>query len=215
MTQFEKYKSILSSLENIKDINKIANLLNLDSSEIIVINNYFATLNLPRKIPYDDFITLLDDLNNLKYKEEIIENLHQLKNKTNDVAQINTIIRIANTKPDKYAGKTINTIKYKNKSFGIKQNCPHCGVSNITDYDTYYAICGYTDVKNGYNWEGCGRDWCTRCGKKLCKKWSENNLFIQENQFHDSKCCTKYSSKINSNYHVEFCQCYNNYVNRN
>ncbi len=189
--------------------------MNLDSSEIIVINNYFATLNLPRKIPYDDFITLLEDLNNLKYKEEIIENLHQLKNKTNDVSQINTIIRIANTKLEKHGSQTTNTIKYKNKWFGIKQNCPHCGVSNIIDYDTYYAICGYTDIKNGYNWEGCGRDWCTKCGKKLCKKWSENNLFIQENQFHDSKCCIKYSSKTNSNYLIDFCQCHNNYVNRN
>jgi hypothetical protein len=214
MSSFEKYKSIFSSLENIKDINKISDLLDLNIEDKVIINNYYNTKNLPRKIPYDDFINLLDDLNNLKFKEDVIENLHKLGNKTNDISQINTIIRVANSKPEKYNNIINNIVKSKNKWFGISQNCPHCGISNMIDYDTDYAICGYTDVKNGYNWEGCGRDWCTRCGKKLCKKWNENNLFIEENRIHDSECCLLYNNNIENNYIIDFCQCYSNYVNR-
>lgn len=214
MSLFKKYKSILLSLENIKDINKVLDLLNLNYENKITINNYFNTINFPKKIPYDDFIKLINDLNNLKFKEDIIENLHKLSNRTNNIAQINTIIRIANSKPEKYSNIVTSSLKHKNKWFHIMQNCPHCRVANNIDFDSEYAICGYTDIKNGYNWEGCGRDWCTKCGKKLCKKWNENSLFIQENRFHNSKCCRIYSNNINNDYLLNFCQCYNDYVNR-
>ena len=214
MSSLDKYKSIFLSLENIKDINKMSDLLNLNNEDKIIINNYFNTKNLPRKISYDEFINLLDDLNKLKFKEDIIENLHKLGNKTNDISQINTIIRIANMKPNKYNNIVPNNVKYKNKWFGIKHKCPHCGIYNKIDYDTDYAICGYTDVKNGYNWEGCGRDWCTKCGKKLCKKWNENELFIPENRFHNSECCLLYCNKLDNNYVLDFCQCYKDFIIR-
>ena len=206
MSSLDKYKTIFLSLENIKDINKVSNLLNLNTDDKIIINNYFNTKNLPRKISYDDFINLINDLNNLKFKEDILEILHKISNKTNDIVQINTIIRIANMKPNKTNNKF--------KRFKIKHNCPHCNISNMIDYDTDYAICGYTDVKNGYNWEGCGRDWCTKCGKKLCKKWNENELFIPENRIHNSKCCLLYCNKIDNNYVIDFCQCYSTRVIR-
>ena len=213
MSIFEKYKSLLFSLNNIKDINKILNILNLNKDDKIIINNYFNTINLPRKIGYDDFCKLLEDLNNLKFKEDVLENLHKLGNKTSDISQIKTIIRIANSKPEKFTN--LNNIKDKNKWFNMSQNCPHCYVSNKIDYESNYAICGYTDIKNGYNWEGCGRDWCTKCGKKLCKKWNEDSLYVLENRFHDSECCLIYSKKNSNNYLLDFCHCYNEYVNRN
>ena len=58
MSSLDKYKTIFLSLENIKDINKVSNLLNLNTDDKIIINNYFNTKNLPRKISYDDFMAL-------------------------------------------------------------------------------------------------------------------------------------------------------------
>ena len=45
MSSFEKYKSIFSSLENIKDINKISDLLDLNIEDKVIINNYYNTKN--------------------------------------------------------------------------------------------------------------------------------------------------------------------------
>jgi hypothetical protein len=215
MNSLEKYKLLFLSLNNIKDINKLCNLLNLSNNEKIYINNYFNSLNLPKKISYNDFLGILDDLHNLKYKEDVMENLYKLGNKTTDINQINSIIKIGNTKQEKYSNIITNNIKEKNKWFNIKQNCPHCNITCKIDFESDYAICGYNDTRIGYNWEGCGRDWCTKCGKKLCKKWNENNLFIIENRFHDNECCLKYCKLLGNNYLLDFCQCYNEYVDRN
>ena len=211
----DKYKLLFLSLNNINDINKMCNLLELKEEDKIEIYNYFNTINLPKKISHDDFCQLLNDLNSLKFREDVLENLYKLGNKTTDSAQIKTIIRIANIKPEKYTNLDLTQIKEKNKWFYLKQKCPHCSILNIIDFEGEYSICGYNDIKYGYNWEGCGRDWCTRCGKKLCKKWNENNLYVLENRFHDSECCRIYAKKNNANYLLDFCHCYNNFVNRN
>ena len=215
MDKLEKYKILFHSLDNIKHITKMCNLLNLKNQEKIYIINYFNIINLPKKISHDDFCKLLDDLKTTKYKEDVIENMYKIGNKTTDVTQINSIIRIANSKQEKSNNFNLVNIKDKNKWFNMKDLCPHCGIENKIDNESYYSICGYNDIKNGYNWEGCGRDWCTKCGKKLCKKWSDNNLFMLENRIHDSECCLNYCKLIGNNYLLDFCQCYNEYVNRN
>ena len=68
-----------------------------------------------------------------------------------------------------------SAVSNKNKISLYRAKCPHCMHVNIINERTTYSICGYNDIMIGYDWEGCGRDWCVTCGKKLCKKWLELN----------------------------------------
>lgn len=89
-------------------------------------------------------------------------------------------------------------------SFLKKKECPHCSIEYELPDTVTYIICGY-DI-NGFDWIGCGRDWCFRCGKKLCKKWKINQLFNQKNRLHNDSCCIKKANikKENSN---NYCSC--------
>ena len=40
-----------------------------------------------------------------------------------------------------------------------------------------YVICGYINSNKGYDWNGCGKDWCAKCNKMLCKSWDLNQLW--------------------------------------
>ena len=61
-------------------------------------------------------------------------------------------------------------------------------MENVLNPDTDYAICGYNEETNeGYDWNGCGCDWCFKCGKILCKKWQANDLFILTNTYNLGK----------------------------
>ena len=79
--------------------------------------------------------------------------------------------------------------------------------------DVPYIICGYSSNR-GFDWKGCGNDWCFLCGKKLCKSWNVDRLYSKINRFHDDRCCKIHSLKTNSNYLTDYCQCNNFYVSR-
>lgn len=85
--------------------------------------------------------------------------------------------------------------------------CPHCNINTYSNKD--YIICGYDKV---YDWNGCGNDWCFKCGKKLCKNWFNDQLCIFHNRFHDSQCCLNKSNKVL--YALTYCQCQNLHVLR-
>ncbi len=211
MDEYNKYKAIFCGLNNIKDVNKLANILKLDTSEKVIINNYFNTLNCQESLSYEDFLDLINSLKKLKYREDVIEHYYKLSYKIKDKTQINTIKRIINSKECK---SNIDNIKYKNKISLLKFKCPHCKHINIINEFENYAICGYNNINEGYDWEGCGRDWCTKCGKILCKKWFDNELFLEENRIHDNECCYMHSRKNNLNYFLDYCHCAEYYVNR-
>jgi hypothetical protein len=215
LEDFNKYKDMFEGFTNINDVTKLANLLNLSDINKIMIINYYNTLNLGKSISYDDFIKILSSLNKLKYKEDILEHLFKLSFKTTDRAQINTILRILKTKENRPYYFTIKDVKVKNKFGLFKKNCPHCAHENIINDDTNYVICGYNNIYEGYDWEGCGQDWCAKCGKRLCKKWNDNLLFLEENRYHNSDCCLIHSKKNDLNYYSDYCQCIDLYVNRN
>ena len=103
--------------------------------------------------------------------------------------------------------------KYNVNSFETKK-CPHCGY-NITDkYNRAYIICGYNDEKKGYDWNGCGKDWCFRCEKILCKSWETHALHLEMNRSHNDECCSKHAKENNNKYPDDYCQCRNINITR-
>ena len=80
------------------------------------------------------------------------------------------------------------------------------------DSSATYVICGYGT--KGFDWQGCGFDWCFQCGKKLCKCWNVNHLYNLKNRFHNSKCCRSHALKTGGLYPDDYCQCRNKFVRR-
>jgi hypothetical protein len=208
------YKHIIGGINNRSDLDKIIEIMKINETEKTLIINYFNSLNKNLTLSYDDFNNLIIELNKFKYKEEILEYLYKYTLKITCPIQKNCLICLIKQKQNKPIYFNTKDIKERTGKELIKKKCPHCSHENSIKYDTNYIICGYNDLSYGYDWEGCGRDWCGQCGKRLCKKWSDNELFLEENRFHDSDCCFVNAKQIDLNYYLDFCQCNNNIVKR-
>ena len=143
----------------------------------------------------------LSELNNLEYKEDIDDYINtNMKNKI-DLIQLNTFMRFSRNKKYKNNFDTKNKVKLNVKLFKknesetvlITKQCPHCGITTRVPQDTSYIICGYSNDSVGYDWSGCGKDWCGRCNKKLCKSWDKDKLFVNTNRTHNKQCCREYA----------------------
>lgn len=158
-----------------------------------------------------------NDTIDIKTKQSILYDTYiaDSKNKANDITlkalehsvdiiYKNTLERLSNSKTYKIPKKlTEHIVK-------IQKKCPHkkCGHIISMDKNTQYIICGYTDPIHGYDWNGCGRDWCFKCEKILCKSWEEHKLHIMMNRTHDIDCCKKHASRNSYRYPIDYCQCY-------
>lgn len=150
--------------------------------------------NNTRQILFSEFMDYLDILDKCKYKNEANKIIESIIYNTNDDAQINTLKRILDMKPPNNIYK-----QYDNKT------CPHCNKKHFINNNDDYMICGYSH--KGYDWNGCGKDWCGQCGKKLCKQWGHNSLFNPLNRIHNNKCCKKHADKNGFDYLNDYCQC--------
>ena len=166
-----------------------------------------------------DFRTLshtLSELNDVEYRDDVDEFIDKnLKNNV-DLTQLNSIMRISRIKNIKVEveveSKEKNKVKLSNNLFNIyrdeviNKTCPHCNINLSVSKDCSYIICGYSN--ENYEWLGCGRDWCGRCNKMLCKSWDKDNLNILENRNHNNTCCKKYAKENNIDNEL-FCNCVN------
>jgi hypothetical protein len=169
-------------------------------NSLVCDNTYCPEMDL------DKFKIYLDIFESMKYKDDAEKIMHDLMDKGN-LPQINTIKRIIEKKPIRN-----NTQKDEPNLMEIKL-CPHCKNKNIGYSNTTYAICGYSE--KGFDWKGCGKDWCFKCGKKLCKSWNLDLLFNKLNRFHNNKCCKAYASSHGDLYPDNYCQCSTTHVHRN
>lgn len=151
-----------------------------------------------KQIMFHDFIEYLDVLDKCKYKNEAQKIVDNMMRETNDDAQVNTLKKILDN-------KIINNVIKQTD----KHSCPHCNKKNFVNNNDDYTICGYTN--KGYDWNGCGKDWCNICSKKLCKQWGTDSLFNKLNRVHTNKCCKKHAEKMGVDYLSEYCQCVNKY----
>jgi hypothetical protein len=152
--------------------------------------------NNTKQIMFNEFIEYLDILDKCKYKNEAQKIIETIITNTNDDAQLSTLKRILDNK--------IQNIVLK---YNDKNTCPHCNKKNFINTNDGYIICGYTS--KGFDWNGCGKDWCNHCNKKLCKQWGTDSLFNKFNRIHTNKCCKKHAEKTGADYINEYCQCIN------
>lgn len=193
-----KMKTSSDALEFIKKFNIEKEYEDILKS--IIINNKY-------EIAFDDnqMIKHLNEIQKSKYKEDAYEIINNLLVHTNDIAQIKTFNRIANNKQSKPKYITIKDIKQRNNELYEYKECPHCGYKCKINKNTKYVICGYQN--SGYDWEGCGRDWCAECNKILCKNWDNDQLFLFMNRYHDHKCCKKHAQINGNKYPDDYCRC--------
>jgi len=154
----------------------------------------------------------ISDIVMIKYKEDAYELISQLLLQTSDIAQIKTFTRIADMKINKPQYISMKDLKLRNKENTITKKCPHCGYKSSINKNIVYTVCGYGE--SGYDWEGCGRDWCLKCNKMLCKTWESDQLYLPTNRFHDSKCCKKHAIMNGHKYPEDYCRCSNVFVLR-
>ena len=193
--------------QNIKD--------NLESKEEKdLIKSFIKKPNINLKsLSYDRFNKYINKLNSIHYRDDTYQLKEKILCQTHDIAQVNTIERIINEKPYKASFKTLKDIRSENPLETIWKSCPHCSRKYLKDINTTYVICGYNN--SGYDLKGCGKDWCFKCGKLLCKTWHVDSLYNMMNRYHDSICCHHHSKKSGYKYPDDYCQCKTNYVDRN
>ena len=215
--EYNQFKNILSGCKNIIDsfhfselfLNKHSNMRYISNSLIYGKEYDTGAANLSSV----KNICIL--LGNCKSKNEAMKIINELPY-TNKM-QLFTFNRIANSKQEEYISHKTNEnllrdIKIKNiyiEDNMITKKCPHCENPCKADINTKYIICDYQDSQKGFLWNGCGRDWCFVCNKKLCKQWNDDELCNEENRVHNKECCKKIAKLYNENYEEEYCQCFN------
>ena len=209
---YNKYKYVLSGLRTIEDSYLIMEKSKMHNSNKKLFMSMIEGKRPEKSIDFNLMIEIIKDLHNYKYREEAYSHIPQIMNKTNNLAQIKTFTRIANMKPLKPQFVTMKEIK-NNAHIIVHKECPHCSHVCSAPKFTEYMICGFGN--NGYDWEGCGKDWCFKCGKILCKSWENDMLFIEENRCHDMECCKHHSRHNSKSYPEDYCQCNNDFIKRN
>lgn len=143
------------------------------------------------------------DTDNFMSRDEALHFSSKLTEKTTDDIYKKTLERIVNSKTFKKREFKKDTVKYINKE------CPHCSHILSMPESTQYVICGYHNPNQGYDWIGCGKDWCFQCEKILCKRWEMNSLCLQMNRYHNDECCSKHAKETGHKYPDDYCQCNN------
>lgn len=236
--KYNEIKNILLGCRNISDAKYFIKLYlkhNPESKKLadnLISGKFYDECN--NLTIFNAIIEQINESNNYDFCMKLIEDNYN--NNNNNNIQIKTLMKIINNKVD-LQKKNINEHKNKKFSFNstlnipqlnqicqtktikkqksneIVKKCPHCSYSYTGNENTLYVICGYNDNRQGYDWEGCTKDWCFVCGKKLCKLWDKDKLWLEPNRIHNSYCC---KSQALENYELydNYCQCNHKYVNR-
>lgn len=193
---YNKLRIILNGVKTHEDAIRIINILKLENNEIvknIIRSKHIASNMLDFKKINDE----IDKLLKLKYKNNVFDYISAYLRDISDLAQLNVFYRIANMK------------SYKNIDFTnmMTKKCPHCGHLMSMPIGTIYVVCGYANEEDGFDWKGCQKDWCFKCGKKLCKSWGIDELHIPENRIHNIECCRNMAKLNNESYEDNYCHC--------
>lgn len=222
INKYNEFKHILSGCKNIKDAKYFGNLYitnNPETKKLII-----GLLNGKKYYECKDFKTmqkLIMKCDKCEYYDEVCDIIKEYfpdkedKDENYNI-QYKTLMRIANSKKQYVAREDQNnSLLKKNKTNMIKKLCPHCSQEYFGTNETTHVICGYQNVRRGYDFSGCQKDWCFVCEKMLCKSWHDNKLFLEPNRIHDNECCKKHAFENKKSYMNDYCQCNNKYVIRN
>jgi len=212
INKFNEFKHILSGCDNKKDAKFMADLYkieNIGSDKIVT--SLLEGKKYNNNKDFESIVKILEKCVSCVYFEDVVnvinDNFTKYDNEDNNL-QYKSCYRIAKSK------QSYKNTETKKKNDRVVKLCPHCSRPYLGNTNTVYAICGYSDTRNGYDWQGCQKDWCFLCEKKLCKSWDENRLNIEPNRIHNCECCKLHSNKHGLSYIDEYCHCTHKYVNR-
>lgn len=151
---------------------------------------------------------MMHDIHMCDSRDDALENLSKLIDKTTDDVYRRTLERLAYRKYYRH-----KTIPKRINDDRCSKKCPHCSHTLNMPESTQYIICGYHNPSQGYDWAGCGRDWCFQCNKMFCKRWETNNLNLLMNRSHDEECCSTHAKENGYVYPDDYCQCNNMFIN--
>lgn len=208
---YSNYNKVFSGLKTVRDGYKLLEMLKISNKDRNLLLSIIDNRKYGQQLDFESMIDVIRDLNLCKYREEAYNKISQIMKMTSEVVQIKTMTRIANSKPLMPIYLNIKDVRDTRLDMIVKK-CPHCGVECSMNNTTEYNICGFDS--NGYDWIGCGKDWCVKCNKLLCKSWDNEQLFISGNQIHDNTCCRKHAQTNNKKYPEDYCQCKNSHIRR-
>jgi hypothetical protein len=214
---YHKYKYMISGLRTTEDcylmLEKLESIIDKSKKSLLI--SLFDGKRMEQCIDYYMMIEIIKNLNSCKYKEEIYADFPKLFKMTTNLSQIKTFNRIAKSKPPRPMHEMMagNYKIYKPRGEFVKKICPHCSHLCSASKFTEYIICGYSEI-GGFNWIGCGKDWCFKCGKILCKSFRHDVLWVEEYRYHDGECCKIHAKQNAKNYPEDYCQCNNEFVKR-
>jgi hypothetical protein len=153
--------------------------------------------------------SILNDINLCDTRDAALKLFSKMADRTSDEVYKKTMERIAHKKHyHRIENKGPDIITH------VSKKCPHCSHILNMHENTNYVICGYHNPSQGYDWNGCGRDWCFHCNKMLCKKWELHSLNLQMNRNHNDECCSKHALANGYKYPDAYCQCNNINIHR-
>ena len=216
--KYEEIKNILQGCNNKDDAIFIMSLYMKKNPETQkLISKFMGTKKFYPSFSFSKFLNIMEKIvekSNVNENTKMIDELYSDKNSV----QYKTLLRVIelnksnDEKNDNIVTKQQEFLKIVKKN-NIEKNCPHCQKIYIGNEHTTYVVCGYNFASLGYDWKGCKNDWCFSCGKKLCKNWDFNKLYLEPNRIHNSYCCKK-KSLDNAESNDNYCSCCNKYVNR-
>jgi hypothetical protein len=173
-------------------------------------------------VTFHEIMEKINECDNYEFCMKLINEFYP--NKNNGGVQLKTLLKLMSKKnfPINTQDKNTNQIHIfnnqhkknkKDKKNEFAKECPHCSMTYFGSENLTHVICGYTDNHQGYDWKGCTKDWCFSCGKKLCKSWNDDKLYLEPNRIHNSECCKKYAADNFESYE-NYCQCNNKYIKR-
>lgn len=171
-----------------------------------LIISYRDSLIYPDNVDTQTKISSLVSVINTDTKDEALELKNSLCGRSTDIIYVKTLERIVSRKRNRsnYVKPSVYDTVY------ITKRCPHCSMGMKMDENSIYVICGYPNTHRGYDWKGCGTDWCFQCEKMLCKTWEKDELNIESNRYHDANCCKAHSKRSGCDYTREYCHCPSN-----
>ena len=199
-------KSILEGCHTLLDAIHLCNIFIYKNPELknmfnscIYGKKYSETVDLKTKQ------SILNDMFNSNDKLNADNIWNREQGRTKDDIYEKALLRIMNNRKYKHPN-----IQKTNNIKTLTKKCPHCSHAVNANENTKYIICGYHNQTHGYDWSGCGNDWCFSCNKKLCKNWIDDCLQLLYNRKHNDKCCRKHSDKYKNNYETDYCNCLDN-----
>ncbi|AYV83546.1 MAG: hypothetical protein Hyperionvirus8_30 [Hyperionvirus sp.] len=207
--QFNKLKYIVVGSKTKEDAICLLESFRVDMRCYNLLLSYVNGKVYSRAFNFVEMKKYIRELAGCAYRENAVEVLGQILPMTSDSAQVRALTRIAESRPVK---PQYISDKRRWRNSIISKKCPHCDYKCSSSRMTIYIVCGYGE--NGYDWEGCGRDWCFTCNKMLCKTWEQDQLYMPTNRCHDGRCCKKHAALTGNKYPESYCRCNNVYVAR-